>query len=105
MIAPRLAAVAAMSCALCAAAQTKTNTEDKAWVSQSVALKDTLEAQFIIRVGDVDNLGENVNAVLREALFRILKRHFVYVRQNETASCFGEKACCVEADTTGSTSD
>ncbi len=56
MTAPRLAAVAAMSCALCVAAQPKTNTEDKAWASESVALKNTLEADVIIRVGDVDNL-------------------------------------------------
>ncbi len=37
-------------------AQQKTVSEDKAWASQSAALSNTLEAEFIVRVGDVDNL-------------------------------------------------
>jgi outer membrane protein OmpA-like peptidoglycan-associated protein len=35
----------------------KTATEDRDWAKQSAVLKDTLEADWIIRVGDVDNLG------------------------------------------------
>lgn len=37
-------------------AQPKTVTEDKAWASQSAALSNTHEAEFIVRVGDIDNL-------------------------------------------------
>jgi outer membrane protein OmpA-like peptidoglycan-associated protein len=40
-----------------AVAQPKTVTEDKAWATTPVALRDTLEAEFIVRLGDVDNLG------------------------------------------------
>ncbi|MFO0595526.1 MAG: OmpA family protein [Myxococcaceae bacterium] len=38
-------------------AQVKTVTEDRAWKAQTAALKDTLEAEYIVRTGDVDNLG------------------------------------------------
>lgn len=37
-------------------AQVKTVTEDKAWAAQAAALSNTLEAEFIVRVGDVDNM-------------------------------------------------
>lgn len=35
----------------------KTATEDKAWAKQGAVLKGTLEAEWIVRVGDVDNMG------------------------------------------------
>lgn len=38
-------------------AQVKTKTEDKSWSTQSAELTNTLEADYIIRVGDIDNLG------------------------------------------------
>ena len=37
--------------------QSKTISSDTDWSSQQVALKNTTEADFIIRLGDVDNLG------------------------------------------------
>lgn len=37
-------------------AQNKTISEDKEWSKQSAALKNTIEAEYIIRIGDVDNL-------------------------------------------------
>lgn len=40
-----------------ALAQPKTVSEDRDWKKQSAVLENTLEAQWIIRVGDVDNLG------------------------------------------------
>ncbi|MFZ5440010.1 MAG: OmpA family protein [Myxococcota bacterium] len=40
-----------------ALAQPKTVSEDKDWRKPSAVLENTLEAQWIIRVGDVDNLG------------------------------------------------
>jgi len=40
-----------------AAAQQKTVTSDTAWTSRNAVLKNTLEADLIIRIGDVDNLG------------------------------------------------
>lgn len=46
----------AVSLSSVALAQPKTVSEDKAWANQSAALTDSLEAQFIVRVGDVDNL-------------------------------------------------
>ena len=39
------------------AAQVKTVSADTDWQSQQAVLKNTIEAEFIIRVGDVDNLG------------------------------------------------
>lgn len=38
-------------------AQVKTFTEDKEWQRQSAEMKKTLEAEFLIRIGDIDNLG------------------------------------------------
>lgn len=38
-------------------AQVKTRTEDKNWTAQSAELANTLEADYIIRIGDIDNLG------------------------------------------------
>lgn len=38
-------------------AQVNTRSDDKNWSAQSVALASTPEADFIIRLGDVDNLG------------------------------------------------
>ena len=38
-------------------AQVNTVSSDKKWDSQQVTLKNTLEADYIIRIGDVDNLG------------------------------------------------
>lgn len=38
-------------------AQVKTVSADTGWQSQQAVLKNTIEADFIIRVGDVDNLG------------------------------------------------
>lgn len=38
-------------------AQQKTVSEDKDWGSQQVSLQQTSEAAYIIRVGDIDNLG------------------------------------------------
>lgn len=38
-------------------AQVNSVTDDVEWVSQQAALKNTSEADFIIRIGDVDNLG------------------------------------------------
>jgi len=38
-------------------AQVKTITSDTDWASQQVTLKNTLEADYLIRIGDVDNLG------------------------------------------------
>ena len=58
-----------------------------------------------LEVGNVDNLGENIDAVLREPLFRIFERHFVDVSQHEAAARFGEKACGVETNTASSTGD
>lgn len=52
----RLPLAAALVAAV-ALAQPKTVTEDKDWAKQSAALKGTLEADVIVRVGDVDNLG------------------------------------------------
>lgn len=43
--------------ALAQPAAVKTVTEDRAWSSNAATLKDSLEAQVIVRVGDVDNLG------------------------------------------------
>lgn len=40
-------------------AQVKTVSADVEWSSQQVVLKNTIEADFIIRVGDVDNLNFN----------------------------------------------
>lgn len=42
---------------LALAQQPKTVTEDKDWAAQSATLKNSLEAEVIVRVGDVDNLG------------------------------------------------
>jgi len=38
-------------------AQVNTKTEDKNWAAQSAELTNSLEAGYIIRVGDIDNLG------------------------------------------------
>jgi len=38
-------------------AQVKTVSADTGWTAQQAVLKNTMEAEFIIRVGDVDNLG------------------------------------------------
>ncbi len=38
-------------------AQVKTVTDDREWAKSFVALKNTSEAEYIIRLGDVDNLG------------------------------------------------
>jgi hypothetical protein len=38
-------------------AQVNTVSADNKWDSQQVTLKNTLEADYIIRIGDVDNLG------------------------------------------------
>lgn len=38
-------------------AQVKTVSADTKWNSQQVSLKNTIEADYIIRIGDVDNLG------------------------------------------------
>ena len=40
-----------------ATAQVKTVSADSKWEQQQAVLKNTLEAEFIIRVGDIDNLG------------------------------------------------
>lgn len=45
------------SCFLQSYAQVNTRSDDKNWSAQSVALASTPEAEFIIRLGDVDNLG------------------------------------------------
>lgn len=42
--------------AVLAQAEAKTVTEDRAWQQQAAALSGSLEAEWIIRVGDVDNL-------------------------------------------------
>ncbi|MBX7050352.1 MAG: hypothetical protein K1X40_14340, partial [Chitinophagales bacterium] len=38
-------------------AQMTTVSSDKEWEKQEVFLKNTMEAEYIIRLGDVDNLG------------------------------------------------
>lgn len=45
-----------LSLVVLAQAPAKTVSEDRNWKKQSAALKDSLEAEWIIRVGDVDNL-------------------------------------------------
>lgn len=52
----RLGLLVAVTLPCVAAAQPKTVSEDKDWSAQSAALTNSLEAAFIIRVGDVDNL-------------------------------------------------
>lgn len=52
-----LAVAALLLAATAAVAQPKTVTEDRAWAEQAAALTGSTEAQVIIRVGDVDNLG------------------------------------------------
>lgn len=42
---------------LAAAAQPRTVTEDKEWTRHGAVLRGTLEAEWVVRVGDVDNLG------------------------------------------------
>lgn len=55
MLAPRVVVVASL-CSFCALAQPKTVSEDKEWSKPAAALTNSLEAEFIVRVGDVDNL-------------------------------------------------
>ncbi len=38
-------------------AQVKTVSSDTDWAKQQVSLSNAFEAEFIIRIGDVDNLG------------------------------------------------
>ena len=52
-----LAALLAIALAGVVAAQQKTVSDDKDWAKPSAFLKDAREAEFIIRVGDADNLG------------------------------------------------
>lgn len=52
-----LAGVVMVVVPLVAFAQPKTVTEDKDWAKPGAVLKDTLEAEWIVRAGDVDNLG------------------------------------------------
>ena len=52
-----LTAVLAITFGVLAVAQQKTVSEDKDWSKQGASLKNTLEAEYVIRVGDVDNLG------------------------------------------------
>ena len=49
--------VALLSITVSAAAQVTTVSADKNWKQQVVELKNTVEADYIIRIGDVDNLG------------------------------------------------
>lgn len=42
---------------LAAAAQPKTVSDDRDWAAQAAALHDATEAEWIVRTGDVDNLG------------------------------------------------
>ncbi len=37
-------------------AQVKTVSEDREWANQNATLKNSIEAEYIIRIGDVDNL-------------------------------------------------
>ncbi len=55
----RLAAAAlfALAAAALLAAQQKTVSDDKDWAKPTASLKNAYEAEFVIRVGDVDNLG------------------------------------------------
>jgi hypothetical protein len=52
-----LAAVMALSFGLPIATQQKTVSDDKDWAKPTASLKNAYEAEFVIRVGDVDNLG------------------------------------------------
>jgi hypothetical protein len=52
-----LTALLALSLGAPAAAQQKTVSDDKDWSKPGASLKDTREAEYLIRVGDVDNLG------------------------------------------------
>jgi outer membrane protein OmpA-like peptidoglycan-associated protein len=52
-----LATVLALSLGAPGATQQKTVSDDKDWSKPAASLKDTREAEFLIRVGDVDNLG------------------------------------------------
>jgi hypothetical protein len=52
-----LTAVLAIAFGVLAATQQKTVSDDKDWSKLSASLKDTREAEYLIRVGDVDNLG------------------------------------------------
>ena len=52
-----LTALLALSFGASAANQQKTVSEDKDWSKPSASLKDTREAEYLIRLGDVDNLG------------------------------------------------
>ncbi len=46
-----------LACVLTAVAQHKTVSGDKDWSQQSAAMKGAPDAEYVIRVGDVDNLG------------------------------------------------
>ena len=52
-----LSALLALSFGASAATQQKTVSEDRDWSKPAAALKETREAQYLIRVGDVDNIG------------------------------------------------
>ncbi len=58
---PRRLVVVTVAVVICAAAavlaQRPTVSDDKDWAKQAVALKGAREAEVIVRVGDVDNLG------------------------------------------------
>jgi len=49
--------VAAMSCFASFRAQVNSVTSDKDWAQRTVFIKNSIEAEYIVRIGDVDNLG------------------------------------------------
>lgn len=54
---PQLILVILLLCFIQVKAQVNTASADVDWTAQQVTLKNTSEADFIIRIGDVDNPG------------------------------------------------